>query len=164
MDGVALIPVHKIILASFSSKFKRIFEENQGQRDGLTVVPVVDFPNLKRVVNFIYDGQITLHSKEELEDFLDALSILEVEVEHTVTTIKPSGNGEFQVLDVKHYGLEGGTVESLCSERESSEQDSSSQERLELEALCQKALNSLAKVSNQKSSRPEGLERRRLSG
>ena len=76
-DGVTLIPVHKIILASFSSKFKRIFE-SQDRRDGLTVVPVVDFPNLKRVINFIYDRQITLHSKEELEDFLDALSILEV--------------------------------------------------------------------------------------
>ena len=77
-DGVALIPVHKIILASFSSKFKRMFEESQDQRDGLTVVPVVDFPNLKRVINFIYDGQITLHSKEELDNFLDALTILKV--------------------------------------------------------------------------------------
>ena len=76
-DNVTLIPVHKIILASFSSKFKRIFE-SQDLRDGLTIVPVVDFPNLKRVINFIYDRQITLHSKEELEDFLDALSTLEV--------------------------------------------------------------------------------------
>ena len=76
-DNVTLIPVHKIILASFSSKFKRIFE-SQDRTDGLTIVPVVDFPNLKRVINFIYDRQITLHSKEELEDFLDALSILKV--------------------------------------------------------------------------------------
>ena len=76
-DGVALIPVHKIILASFSSKFKRLFE-SQDQRDWLTVVPVVDFPNLKRVINFIYDSRVTLHSKEELDDFLDALSILKV--------------------------------------------------------------------------------------
>ena len=42
-------------------------------------------------------------------------------------------------------------------------QDSSSQERLELEALRQKALSSLVKVSNQKSSRPEGLGQRRSS-
>ena len=76
-DGVTLIPVHKIILASFSSKFKRMFE-SQDERDGLTVVPVVDFPNLKRVVNFIYDSRVTLHSKEELDDFLDALSFLKV--------------------------------------------------------------------------------------
>ena len=76
-DGVALIPVHKIILASFSSKFKRMFE-SQDQRDWLTNVPVVDFPNLKRVINFIYDSRVTLHSKEELDDFLDALSILKV--------------------------------------------------------------------------------------
>ena len=76
-DGVALIPVHKIVLASFSSKLKRMFE-SQDQRDGLTVVPVVDFPNLKRVIDFIYDGRITLHSKEDLDDFVDALSILKV--------------------------------------------------------------------------------------
>ena len=76
-DGVALIPAHKIILATFSSKFKRMFE-SQDQRDWLTVVPVVDFPNLKRVINFIYDSRVTLHSKEELDDFLDALSILKV--------------------------------------------------------------------------------------
>ena len=110
-NGVALIPVHKIILASFSPKFKRMFE-NQDQRDGLTVVPVVDFSNLKSVINFIYDGRITLHSKEELEDFLDALSILkvvetlrsndkdisQVDVEHTVTTMKISGRGELEVV------------------------------------------------------------------
>ena len=76
-DGVALIPVHKIVLASFSSKLKRMFE-SQDQRDGLTVVPVVDFPNLKRVIDFIYNGRITLHSKEDLDDFVDALSILKV--------------------------------------------------------------------------------------
>ena len=76
-DGVALIPVHKIVLASFSSKLKRMFE-SQDQRNGLTVVPVVDFPNLKRVIDFIYNGRITLHSKEDLDDFVDALSILKV--------------------------------------------------------------------------------------
>ena len=76
-DGVTLIPVHKIVLASFSSKFKKIFE-GEDQRDGLTIVPVVDFTNLKRVINFIYDGEITLHSKGELDDFLDAMSVLKV--------------------------------------------------------------------------------------
>lgn len=150
-DGVALIPVHKIILASFSSKFKRMFE-SQDQRDLLTVVPVVDFPNLKRVINFIYDSRVTLHSKEELDDFLDALSILKVEVEHTVTTMKPSGRGELEVVDVKHYGADGEAVESLCSEQESSEQDSS-QERGELEALRQEALSSLVKVESRRAPR-----------
>ena len=76
-DGVTLIPVHKIILASFSSKFKKIFESEDGG-GGLTVVPVVDFPNLKRVINFIYDGKVTVHSKEELGEFLDALALLKV--------------------------------------------------------------------------------------
>ena len=76
-DRVAFIPVHKIILASFSSKFKKIFE-SEDTGGGLTEVPLVDFPNLKRVINFIYDSRVTLHSKEELDDFLDALSILKV--------------------------------------------------------------------------------------
>ena len=58
-DGVTLIPVHKIILASVSVKFKKFFEDGGG---GLTMVPVVDFPNLKRVVNFIYEGQISFGS------------------------------------------------------------------------------------------------------
>ena len=76
-DRVAFIPVHKIILAGFSSKFKKIFEgEDEG--GGLTVVPVVDYPNLKRVVNFIYDGQVTLHSEDEMSDFEDALVLLQV--------------------------------------------------------------------------------------
>ena len=104
-DGVTLIPVHKIILASFSSKFKKIFESEDGG-GGLTVVPVVDFPNLKRVINFIYDGKVTVHSKEELGEFLDALALLkvhkriprvelkgrnlQVEVKHKVTTMESS--------------------------------------------------------------------------
>ena len=75
-DGVTLIPVHKIILASVSVKFKKFFEDGGG---GLTMVPVVDFPNLKRVVNFIYEGQISFGSQEELEEFSDALILLKVQ-------------------------------------------------------------------------------------
>jgi len=156
-DGVALIPAHKIILATFSSKFKRMFE-SQDERDVLTIVPVVDFPNLKRVINFIYDSRITLHSKAEFDDFLDALSILKVEVPHTVTTMKPSWRGELEVVDVKHYGAEGEIGESLCSEQESSEQDSS-QERWELEALRQKALSSLVEVESRTCRSASKLER-----
>ena len=74
-DGVTLIPVHKIILASVSVKFKKFFEDGGG---GLTMVPVVDFPNLKRVVNFIYEGQISFGSQEELDEFSDALILLKV--------------------------------------------------------------------------------------
>ena len=35
---------------------RKVFEDGGG---GLTIVPVVEFPNLKRVVNFIYKGQIS---------------------------------------------------------------------------------------------------------
>ena len=85
-DGVALIPVHKIILSSFSPKFKKIFE-SEDQKDGTTFVPIVDFPNLKKVVAFIYDGRITLNSKEELNDFLDALNYLKVVYSRNSVTI-----------------------------------------------------------------------------
>ena len=85
-DGVALIPVHKIILSSFSPKFKKIFE-SEDQKDGMTFVPIVDFPNLKKVVAFIYDGRITLNSKEELNYFLDALNYLKVVYSRNSVTI-----------------------------------------------------------------------------
>ena len=35
---------------------RKVFEDGGG---GLTIVPVAEFPNLKRVVNFIYEGQIS---------------------------------------------------------------------------------------------------------
>jgi len=93
-DGVALIPVHKIILSSFSPKFKKIFE-SEDQKDGMTFVPIVDFPNLKKVVAFIYDGRITLNSKEELCNFLDALNYLKVTVDHQVTDMKPEVDSSY---------------------------------------------------------------------
>ena len=85
-DGVALIPVHKIILSCFSPKFKKIFE-SEDQKDGMTFVPIVDFLNLKKVVAFIYDGRITLNNKEELNDFLDALNYLKVVYSRNSVTI-----------------------------------------------------------------------------
>ena len=39
-------------------------------------MPVAEFPNLKRVVNFIYEGQISFGSQEELNECLDALTLL----------------------------------------------------------------------------------------
>ena len=38
---------------------RKVFEDGGG---GLTIVPVAEFPNLKRVVNFIYEGQISFGS------------------------------------------------------------------------------------------------------
>ena len=45
---------------------RKVFEDGGG---GLTIVPVAEFPNLKRVVNFIYEGQISFGSQEELNEF-----------------------------------------------------------------------------------------------
>jgi len=136
-DGVTLIPVHKIILSGFSSKFKKIFE-SEDEGGGLTVVPVVDFPNLKRVVNFIYDGQVTLHGEEELSDFLDALVLLKVEVEHTVITMENTGKRELRVVDVKHMGMRlDEATDQESAGRENIMQNSSQDiEALRQEALC----------------------------
>ena len=39
-------------------------------------MPVAEFPILKRVVNFIYEGQISFGSQEELNECSDALTLL----------------------------------------------------------------------------------------
>ena len=72
-DGVALLPVHRVILAGASGKFKRLFQREEGEK-GVHVVPLVDFDILKQVVNFIYDGEIVLESREEQNDFMAALA------------------------------------------------------------------------------------------
>ena len=52
---------------------RKVFEDGGG---GLTIVPVAEFPNLKRVVNFIYEGQISFGSQEELNECSDVLTLL----------------------------------------------------------------------------------------
>ena len=79
-DGVTLIPVHRYILAGVSDKFKKLFQREEEGGGRVHVVPLVDFESLKRVVNFIYYGQIVLKSMEEHGHFLDALATLKVEV------------------------------------------------------------------------------------
>ena len=78
-DGVALLPVHRVILAGASEKFKKLFQREDGGKR-VHVVPLVDFDILKRVVIFIYDGEILLESREGHSDFMDALATLQVEV------------------------------------------------------------------------------------
>ena len=78
-DGVALLPVHRVILAGASEKFKKLFQREEGEKR-VYVVPLVDFDILKKVVNFIYDGEIVLESREGHSDFMDALATLQVEV------------------------------------------------------------------------------------
>ena len=86
-DGVTLIPVHRVILAGVSDKFKKLFQREEGG-GRVHVVPLLDFDILKRVVNFIYDGQIVLESEEEHGDFMDALATLKVEVNCVAFTLK----------------------------------------------------------------------------
>ena len=68
-DGVSLIPVHRVILAGVSEKFKKLFQWQDEEGGGKVhfVRTPLDYEILKRVVNFIYDGRIVLKSKEEHE-------------------------------------------------------------------------------------------------
>merc|ERR1719462_692131 len=111
-DGVALLPVHRVILAGASAKFKKLFQREEGEKR-VHVVPLVDFDILKKVVNFIYDGEIALESREEQNDFIDALATLQVEVGEIVVRSRRQSKMEedeavTQTQDVKKLRLSGG--------------------------------------------------------
>jgi len=80
-DNVALIPIHRNIMAGVSSRFRAMFEENLDCQ--VFVVPLVDYDTLKKIVKYIYCGSVSFEKKEELEDFKIALDILKVEVPGT---------------------------------------------------------------------------------
>ena len=80
-DNVALIPIHRNIMAGVSSRFRAMFEENLDCK--VFVVPLVDYDTLKKIVKYIYCGSVSFEKKEELEDFKIALDILKVEVPGT---------------------------------------------------------------------------------
>jgi hypothetical protein len=94
-DGERLIPVHRNILASVSTKFKRMFETSD-LREGLgayVVVPVVDFDALKKVVDYIYDGKTEFGELDDYDNFRDALAMLKVEVKQEVQRKASPGPG-----------------------------------------------------------------------
>jgi len=77
-DNVALIPIHRNIMAGVSSRFRAMFEENSDHK--VFVVPLVDYGTLKKIVKFIYSSSVSFEKQEELEDFRTALGILKLEV------------------------------------------------------------------------------------
>ena len=81
-DNVALIPIHRNIMAGVSSRFRAMFEENPDRK--VFVVPLVDYGTLKKIVKFIYSSSVSFEKREELEDFRTALDILKLEVPGTV--------------------------------------------------------------------------------
>ena len=81
-DNVALIPIHRNIMAGVSSRFKAMFEVNPDRK--VFVVPLVDYGTLKKIVKFIYSSSVSFEKREELEDFRTALGILKLEVPGTV--------------------------------------------------------------------------------
>merc|ERR1712013_888693 len=85
------------------------FQREEGEKR-VHVVPLVDFDILKKVVNFIYDGEIVLESREEQNDFMDALATLQVEVGQTVLrSRRQSGmqEDEAQVTQVLSSNAQG---------------------------------------------------------
>ena len=81
-DNVALIPIHRNIMAGVSSRFRAMFEENPDRK--VFVVPLVDYGTLKKIVKFVYSSSVSFEKREELEDFRTALDILKLEVPGTV--------------------------------------------------------------------------------
>jgi len=81
-DNVALIPIHRNIMAGVSSRFRAMFEENPDRK--VFVVPLVDYGTLKKIVKFVYSSSASFEKREELEDFRTALDILKLEVPGTV--------------------------------------------------------------------------------
>ena len=85
-DGATTIPIHRIILAAVSTRFKSMFEQKDNQTP--YVVPVVDLATLARVVDFIYEGAVEFHREEEYEEFVDALAILKVDIVGSVVEVE----------------------------------------------------------------------------
>ena len=81
-DNVALIPIHRNIMAGVSSRFKRMFFEDLDCK--VFDVPLVDYHTLKKIVKFIYSSSVSFDTREELEDFRTALDILKLEVPGTM--------------------------------------------------------------------------------
>ena len=77
-DNVALIPIHRSIMAGVSTRFRAMFEENLDRK--VIAVPLVDFETLQKIVKFIYSSSVSFEKQEELEDFRNALDFLKFEV------------------------------------------------------------------------------------
>jgi len=80
-DNIALIPIHRNIMAGVSSRFRAMFEEDLDCK--VFVVPLVDYDTLKKIVKYIYGGSVSFEKKEELDDFKIALDILKLEMPGT---------------------------------------------------------------------------------
>ena len=79
-DG-QVIEGHKMILASCSEKFDRLFCKNN---KSFLLVRNVRFTILKKVVEMIYHGKILLENPVDLEDFMDAFYMFQLDKKLTL--------------------------------------------------------------------------------
>ena len=88
-DGVATLPVHRVVIAAASAKFRRMFEEKDNKTP--YVVPLIDFASLTLVVAYIYEGRVQFPSEVELDDFMTVLDMMKVELDGKVTKVRVGG-------------------------------------------------------------------------
>ena len=62
------IKAHKIVLASFSLYFKALFDSRQwqGQDEGSVLIPDINEPMLRTILNFAYSGQLEVNTSNVL--------------------------------------------------------------------------------------------------
>ena len=69
------VQCHKVILASVSNKVKKALERKDSDK---VVIRSVKFGGLKTLVEFIYEGRVDIENSDELMDFADAYSLLQI--------------------------------------------------------------------------------------
>merc|ERR1719369_2202739 len=120
----------------------------------------LDYDILKRVVNFIYDGQIVLKNQEEHADFMGALATLKVEVGDTVTRDRRSGEIETSVEDSRKLRQSAG-----AERRKSSYSGTSGRDRGDRESKVNAKLMQLsregAKERRSHSAESQNMEEKR---
>ena len=69
-DDRALVPAHKLVLASSSDYFKNILKLKQGSNAQLILcLEGVTFADLNNVLDYIYNGEVQIH-EQALDNFL----------------------------------------------------------------------------------------------
>lgn len=69
------VQCHKVILINISNKVKKALERKDCDK---VVIRSVKFGGLKALVQFIYDGRVDIENSDDLMDFVDAFSLLQI--------------------------------------------------------------------------------------
>jgi len=76
MDGGGeVVPAHRVVMAAVSDKLATLCREG-----GRVVVRNINFQLLKKVVQFVYSGNIEMDNIEDVEDLRDGMDMLKVKI------------------------------------------------------------------------------------